>query len=156
MDLPAGTKLEEGLETSAINFQEKLVDLMSRDFNGYIIITIEVSDNINEAILLMKKGILIGAYYEYNKEKNEFGEKALPLALNAGLAPYGIIDINSLSGQQLDLIIAFQEKIVLETEVRQKDLTKLMPKQYTPVLTSVQKTEKSKDELFKKLGLSGF
>ena len=158
MDLPAGTKIEEGILTSQISFQQKLLELMGRGFTGYIIESVEHSIGIEEALLVMKKGIIIGAHYEFKDGQEEYGEKALPMALNAGLAPFGILDINALSNQQLDLIIAFQEKIVLDTEVKDRDLEKLMPKQYgKPSGMGTGATqEPTKADLFKKLGLHGF
>ena len=154
MNLPAGKIVEKGLKLSEKNVEKILSDLFTEIFSGYMIVTVEGLQGIEEGLLLFEKGSLKGAIFEELwSEKELLGEEALKRIANALASREGIAGINSLTKQQVDLIIAFQEKMALQKEYRLEDIKKMIPKEST-----VKKEEERKEsrlDIFKSLGLVG-
>jgi hypothetical protein len=161
MDIPVGSLVEENIPLKETNLVQKLFALMQQGFNGYVVLTTEGRSGIEEGIVLLKNGAAVGAVYEYLKfKKSFFGDSALQQLLNAALAKAGVIDIGSLSKQQVELIIAFNEKIELGAPLGQKEIAKIMPQGYNAsivekALGKELKKKESKFDVFKKLGLGG-
>lgn len=161
MNIPVGEIVEENIALSEVKFEEKLLKLSKEAFTGYLVLTVEGRSGIEEGLLLFKGGLAVGAIYEYVKFKKMFyGDNALEQLLNAVLAEFGVMDIVGLSRQQVDLIIAFNEKVELRKPLSQKEITKIIPKQYQvavaeKALGKELKKKESKFDVFKKLGLGG-
>ena len=160
MDLPLGTSLRSGLKTSESNMLEIVSNMISKGFTGYIICTIENLNGIEQGFLIFKKGAVSGAYYEFITHAVEVnGDPAIRLVLNSFLAKNGIIDINSLTAQQIDLITAFQEKILTSEAIDTKKLQKIYPRAFNKELVreyiKTQEGETSRFEIFKRTGLLG-
>lgn len=160
MDLPLGTSLRSGIKTRETNMQQIIVNMLTKGFSGYIVSTIEGLHGIEQGIFLFKKGSILGAYFEFVSRSVEVsGDSAVKLVLNSFLAPKGIIDINALTVQQIDLITAFQEKILISEEIDTKKLSKIYPKKFDSELAKKyikeEGAEKTRFELFKQTGLLG-
>lgn len=160
MDLPVGSPVEEGLKSSQVDFEKYLNALVSKQFSGYVVITIEGYSGMEEGILFLKKGAISGAFFEYNRFGIEvFGDSALEQFFNAIKALHGIIDIFALTPQQIDLITAFHDKVLLLKPFNAKNLNKLIPSKYDTsfaqkTLSQILRNEDSKYDVLKKLGLS--
>ena len=111
--LPAGKPLKTGLDVAATDFNTLLLELRTREFNGYVSITVKGTGGIEEGTLLMEKGKVIGCSYEYLRHgKTISGQKAYERVLNATAAKEGVIDVFELEIQQIDLTLAFNENLV--------------------------------------------
>ncbi|MCX6801484.1 MAG: DUF2226 domain-containing protein [Candidatus Diapherotrites archaeon] len=160
MDLPLGTSLRAGLKTAESNMFQILVQMLSKGFTGYVVCTAEGPKGIEQGVLLFKKGAVLGSYFEFVSHAIEVnGDPSLRLVLNSFLAKNGIIDINALTIQQIDLITAFQEKILITEEVDTKKLNRLYPKKYSEEFTleyiKGESEEASRFDIFKQTGLLG-
>ncbi len=161
MKLPPGNAVEQGLQVKKTNFTEKTRSLMENEFSGYVALTIEGFEGMEEAILILKSGSLLAASYSYlNFDVTVYGDYALPQVVNAASAEHGIMDIVALSASQVDLITAFQEKSILRKVSSLKDLEKMTRKNFTDayagkVLEKVREKSPGKDDVLKKFGLSG-
>ena len=109
MEFPAGEKIEEGLTINKVNPEELFKSFMDSEFSGYIVLTIYGYAGIEEGLLLFQKGIIVGALFSYDTSNHSIeGEEALVRILNAFKAKYGVLDINSLSKQQVELTITLR------------------------------------------------
>jgi hypothetical protein len=161
MNIPVGQLVEENTPLKGTNLAKKLSSLMLNGFTGYLVLTIEGRSGIEEGLALLKGGFIVGAIYEYVKFDSSFyGNDALQQLMNSSLAEYGVIDVGSLSKQQVELIIAFNEKIELAKPIEAKQIEKIVPKRYDAkvaekALGKELKKKESKFDVFKKLGLGG-
>ena len=159
LNIPAGKAIETRLELSKSDFPQRAKKLMDQGFTGYIALTIDGYAGIEEGMLFFRKGSLVASTYHYDKfDMTIFGDFAAKQVLNASKAEFGVVGISELSMPQMELIVAFNEKISLTREISPKDLNKLLPAVYVSdysqqVLSDVLKSSESKYGLFKKLGL---
>ncbi len=161
MNLPAGKttrKIDKGKE----DFVETIAELMKTSFTGYVVLTIEGYSGIEEGVLFLSNGQLVGASFEYSKfGTSVFGDSAAKQFFNALSAKYAVGDVCELSKQQLELITTFNEKAILEREISEKDLRRLIPKKYTEAyakqtLGKTLEKQESMHSVFKRAGLTGF
>ena len=161
MNIPIGTLVEENVSLKDFKLDKKLLSLMNEGFTGYVVLISEGRSGMEEGLALIENGLLVGAIYEYIKfGKSFYGDHAMEQLLNSGLAEFGVMDVGSLSKQQVELIIAFNEKIELGKKLESKELQKMLPKQYNAkivekALGGELKKKESKFDVFKKLGLGG-
>ena len=160
MDLPLGTSLRSGLKARETDILQILSNMVSKGFSGYIISTIEGYNGIEQGMLLFKKGRVTGAYYEFVSHSVEVSsDPAVRLILNSFLAKHGVIDINALTIQQIDLITAFQEKILASENIDEKKLAKIFPKSFNSELAKQYVKQKAEEttrfDVFKQTGLLG-
>ena len=159
MNLPSGKTVERNLEVAKTDFAKKIAELMENEFNGYLVVTVEGYSGIEEGVLFIKKGGIVGASFEYPKfEVAVFGDAAAKQFFNALGSQHGVGDVCELSKQQLELIITFNEKTALVKEITQRDLKKLVQKEYTAefakkTLGKALERQESKYNIFKKVGL---
>ena len=117
MNIPVGTIEEQRTAFSKSNPFEKLAGLLKIGFDGYLIATVEGASGLEEGLLLIRGKEITGAVFEALRvNKQLFGTEALRLVFNLLMARKGIFDVNRLSRQQIDLIIAFNAKLVLTCE----------------------------------------
>ena len=160
MNLPVGELIEEGLSAREMDFRKALGSLVKNSFTGYIVITADGSAGIEEGILIFKKGELVASVFEYNKfDVTVFGDAAIDHFFNSTQAEFAMVDISTLTTQQVDLITAFNEKIETFETVSPKTLNKLVPSKYNgelakKVLAEALHKEESKHDIFRKLGLT--
>ncbi len=161
MNLPVGEAIEQGIRLPDFDEKATLEMLADKMFSGYVVVTVEGFKGVEEGLLLIKKGAIVGALYEYTKhEITVLGDSALPQAFNAFAAKNGIAEIYSLSNQQVDLVTAFNDKIKTAQEIGKRSLGKYLAKKYDisfaeKTLEGVVSEHESKKDVFKRLGLSG-
>ncbi|AJF60815.1 MAG: hypothetical protein J4224_01280 [Candidatus Diapherotrites archaeon] len=159
MNLPVGDIIKQGIKLK--EFDSRIIEsFYDKEFSGYLVASIEGYAGIEEGALLFKKGLLIGAFYEYlNYGITVHGNQAVQQVFNSLAAEYGVIDVISLTNQQADLITAFNDKIKLTVNVGKKDVRKLSRSFYSnefaeKVLSKVLEKHESRKNVFKKLGLT--
>lgn len=160
MRLPSGTVVESGLSLQGLNVKQKWSQLMDSGFSGYVALQIEGFDGLEEGLLLFRNRQMEGAIYEYLKfDVTVVGDMALTHCLNASGADFGVLDVVSLSNLQVDMAIAFDEKIKLSAPVDKKALERLSFASFEPGLAektlsaAVKQDGVGRNDLFKKFGL---
>lgn len=159
MNIPIGKVVEERQSFSGNDPFAKTESLVKSGFNGYMAATIEGVTGLEEGVLLLRKNMVVGAVFDaLRADKQLYGIKALRLVLNLLKSKKGIFDVNMLSKQQIDLIIAFNEKIRLPKELDRQMLSKLKPRSYNGQLVLKElaidlNARDSRYNLLKKLGL---
>lgn len=163
MNLPSGNVQKQGLILKENNVKSLIQNLIDEKFSGYVSLMIEGFDGFEEGTLLFKKGFGVASVFEYLKfDITVIGDLALIHFLNAAGASYGIIDVIQLSDLQVDMSVAFDEKIKLSAALDRKGLEKYAVGKFDPSLAQKAlqeavslKTSKdsSKKELFKRFGL---
>ena len=159
MNLPVGTPKETGLKLSQEGLSQTALALSREGFTGYLVLTVEGVDGVEEAVLFFKGYEIIGALYEFTRYgKTIFGAEALNLALNAGAAGHGAMDVYALTQQQLDLVVAFNNKILLGAPVGIRTLHSHKVKAFSPKLAEkylhgLGERKESKLAILKRFGL---
>ena len=131
MNIPAGNIVEGNIsfEDSAPN--EKVVQLLGQAFEGYVVATTEGAAGIEEALFLLKDSEIVGVVFESIKfGKVVYGISALKLSLNLLRAKKGVFDVVGLSKQQIDLAVAFNDKIELKKHLDAALFSNLLPSAY--------------------------
>jgi len=160
MNLPVGEVLQQGIAIKEIDTKALTLSLLDKKFSGYLIVTIDGFDGIEEGVVIFKEGFMMGSFYSYdNYNINVFGNSALQHSMNALVAEKGVIDIVALSNQQIDLVIAFHDKVKITVAIDKRQLDKIFPKSFSQefakkVLGEVVKEAESRKSVFKRLGLS--
>lgn len=161
MNIPVGELVEENVSLKDVNLGKKLSELMAEKVTGYVVLTVEGRSGIEEGLGIIKDGILIGGIYEYIRfGKIIYGDTAITQLLNSGLAEFGVMDIGRLSKQQIELIIAFNERIELNNSLSQKELLLAIPKKYNAGAAETElgeelKKKESKFDILKRIGIGG-
>ncbi|MFA4907913.1 MAG: hypothetical protein WC602_06585 [archaeon] len=160
MNLPVGVMIEQGISFEPGAFLPKVLALMNEKFSGYIAITIEGYDGIEDSALVFRSGSIAAAFHEYMKYNIlVLGNFAVPQAFNAAGAKNNSSDIVALGNQQIDLVLAFNDKARVSKNYAAKDINALAVSTYSSsyaekVLSEVLKSQPSKYDVMKKLGLS--
>lgn len=160
MDLPVGEFLESGIIVKGNIVKEKIAALLETDFAGYAVVTIKGRSGIEEGALLMQQNRVIGAIFDYLRfSKKVLGDSAVVHFFNAAKADFAVMDIISLTKQQIELIIAFNEKIELSKPVLPRDLARIGVEKFNPglaesVLGNELLKKESRFDVFRKAGLT--
>ncbi len=160
LNLPVGEIISKGINLREIDVKKLIEGFYEKEFSGYLIVTLEGFDGLEEGVLLFKAGALNAAFYEYDLYGvTVFGDVAVSHFFNCLASPYLVGDIVSLSDQQVDLITAFNDKSRLGKTVAKNDFQRLIPKAYSAefaksVLSQYVRKEESKKDIFKKFGLT--
>ncbi|HLC36414.1 MAG TPA: DUF2226 domain-containing protein [archaeon] len=159
MNLPVGTPKIQGKKVDGFKLIESSTDYLNQNFTGYIVMTIEAGNGLEEGILFFKKGEIVASIYEFSKhELILYGDKAVNLSFNAGAALKGIVDVYALTTQQIDLVTAFNEKTLLSEKIgldkiRNFKVSFFNEKLAEESLKKVSGKEETKYEILKRLGL---
>ena len=159
MNIPVGEVVEQHKNFTEIAPFEKLKQILDSDFDGYFVAVIEGISGLEEGLLLIKEKKIVGAVFDSLRlNKQVYGPLALRLVFNLLKAKKGVFDLNKLSRQQIDLIIAFNDRITLLKPVEKQLLSKLEPNSYQEALVSKileleLESSASRHNLLKKLGL---
>ncbi|MFH1255727.1 MAG: DUF2226 domain-containing protein [Candidatus Diapherotrites archaeon] len=159
VSFPQGQLLSQALNIKAIKPRQKIEELLGKGFSGYLVLTIEGFDGLEEGVIILRNGSVVGAVYEYSKYGVVVeGPPALQQFFNALGAAVGVMDVVALSQQQTELVMAFHEKMALSRPHAKKDLISFYTQEYSPyfaqnILSTIVKRVESKHEVFKKLGL---
>lgn len=160
MNIPVGTVVE-----SQVSFAEKqpfasLKQLLQSGFEGYMAATIEGVSGLEDAIIMLRGKEIVAAVFDAVRANKQFyGIDGLKLSLNLLKGQKGVFDLCRLSKQQIDLIIAFNEKVALPKPIDAGMLSRLEPSAYSAELVSKQLAvdvgaSDSRTNLLKKMGLS--
>ena len=110
MNLPPGNMVKTGLETTNVNFNALVNELVKMKFNGYVAITAAGASGIEEGILIFDDGKTVASTYEYLAfKKLILGKDAFIRVLNISASTNGVIDVIELTNEQVHLILAFTE-----------------------------------------------
>lgn len=159
MNIPTGELVEKRVSFEKAAADKKLNQLLNSSFNGYLVATAEGITGIEEAILLLRENEIIGAIFEaISLNKTFYGVEGLRLCLNLLKAKKGVFDVNALTKQQIDLIIAFNDKIELPHAVGIDTFLKLLPATYRGmIVNSLVKGElegtEEREKILKRFGL---
>ena len=160
MNLPIGEMLSQGVNFKEVDGKKLVESFFDKKFSGYLVVTIEGVNGIEEGIILFKEGRIAGAFYDYDLAGiTVFGDTSIPHVFNSFAAENVVADIVSLSNQQVDLVTAFNDKAKLEKPINKGQIRKLIPKVFSAqlaqsVLSGVSPEKDSKKDIFKKLGLT--
>lgn len=161
MNLPIGEVVEQGLDLYELAVKELLESFIDRGFSGYLVATIQGYSGMEEGLLLFKQGTMVGCFFEYlSNGQIIHGDYSLQQVFNALAAEQGVVDIIALSVQQVDLIIAFNDKLKVSAPLDKSKLSRYLVKQYSEkfaiqamVSTDNEKVKSDSKNVFKKLGL---
>ena len=160
MNLPVGEVITRGVNLNEIDIRRLLEGFYDKNFSGYLVVSLEGFDGIEEGLLLFKGGSIVAAFYEYDLYGiTVFGDSAIKHVFNSFAAEYVVGDVISLSNQQVDLVTAFNDKSKVSESIPKNQVAKLIPKIFSHelakgVLSEIVKESESKKDIFKKLGLS--
>lgn len=162
MNLPSGNIAKQGVSLKETDLRKEIKDLSDKNFSGYIAVTLEGFDGVEEGILLFKKGFGVAAIYEYTKYGvTVLGDFALAQFFNGSASSYAVMDVIELTSSQIDMSIAFNEKIKISVPMNAKAVEKLYKKKFedkyakNTLEQALSKYKKeSKEDLFKKFGLA--
>ncbi|MFC2175066.1 DUF2226 domain-containing protein [archaeon] len=113
MNIPLGTQEIAGRELSEETVRE-IISFLDGNKTGYFCITTEGEHGIEDGLMVIEAGNIIGAHYEYMAfEREHIAGEALKRVLNSLIAPKGVYDAYTLTAQQLELLKIFNENILL-------------------------------------------
>ena len=157
MNIPLGTPLHKKVVLKEGDTTLRLKSFMESIRDGYMCVTIKGQRGVEEGVLVVEKGNIIGAHYEYLSLGNKYiASNAVPRVLNALLAEHGIYDIFTLTTQQMELLKIFNEDLLLLEHISVKRLETMLPTTFSykyenQVLEEAKPADR--DELLKKYKL---
>lgn|GEM_PF-1032784 len=124
MNFPVGAVSFKG--SLPVFFEDLAGQLSNKNFNGYVIQTVRGSV-IEEGVLFFRDGVLNACCVEC-LATNQFvkGIEAIPLFFNQTKGK-GFFQVVELTRSQVDLVTAFDSKLLLTSKIDLKDIAKLIP-----------------------------
>ncbi|PIN98351.1 MAG: hypothetical protein COT90_04810 [Candidatus Diapherotrites archaeon CG10_big_fil_rev_8_21_14_0_10_31_34] len=159
MQLVEGRVVEQGMSLAEHDFSDRMIELIKTKFSGYVNLTIQGFDGLEEGTLIFREGKIIASGYEYLKYGISVnGNSAIAQTFNSAAAENGVFDIISFRPTDAELTIAVNPKIRLNVDVSAGDIKKLTKTKFNPayarkVLSMVMKSSSHRGEIMKKLGL---
>ncbi len=157
MNIPSGKQIVKNVALKKLDYANMLSDLIQKRFNGYLCLTINDKYNFEDSLLVFEDGAIKGAYSKFlNYEKEAFGDSAISIFLNNLKLEIGNIDVFSLTKEQTELILTFNEKMKTTPINDTKSLNKFVNSSYKENFMSKfmkQGSEDTKYSLFKQIGL---
>lgn len=159
LNYPVGETVEEGLELAKIEKLSFLNKFFVPSFSGYIAVTIEGFSGIEEGVLFFREGTASGAAFCYdNFDIAVFGDVALESFFNSLAAQKGVIDVFRLSRQQIDLILALDERTSVNLPLTKIGIEKKIRKKYDSsfaqaAVKGLEQVITPSSDLLKKIGL---
>ncbi|MBS3070430.1 DUF2226 domain-containing protein [Candidatus Micrarchaeota archaeon] len=160
VSLPAGKMLSKNVDAGSIDFLKALVQLQKKNFSGYVALCVKGAGGFEEGTVLLDSGKIVGCAYEYFKHAKEMqGAQAFQRVLNAAAAAIGTMDVVELTPEQVELVLAVNEKMIYVPD--QKQMEGVSIKEFSPIfeqeVVSQQPKEKSesREDLLKKYGMGG-
>lgn len=160
LNYPMGELRQAGVLLSKTNPVFLFSDLMDTGFSGIAILTIEGFSGIEESIVFFREGQIVGSVYSYDSQDIAvFSQTALESGFNAYLAKHGVLDVVNLSRQQIDLILALDERVAtplgFQKSALQAQLSGTFSERFAKEALNASPSETGKrHDLLKKLGLS--
>ncbi len=159
MKIPVGKCSIKNRKIEGDSAIQDLLQVLSKEKTGYMTITLKGRTGMEEGIVVIEKGRVIGAHYDYlNYESDYVAEKALKRCLNALDAEQGIYEIYTVSGEQCELMKVFNEDFLL-LEPRSKERTDAsipMSFSYEYEENEVEEAEKTREEILKQYNIPDF
>jgi hypothetical protein len=147
MNFPVGDVISKSY--LPISFEKISLELQKIRFNGYIIQTVE-SSSIEEGALFFREGEFYACVVEcMAREKIFKGDSAIPFFLNQTRAK-GFFHTIQLTRSQVDLVTAFDEKLLLKNKLPLKNLPKIIPLEFEDKFAE----NNSEEDVLEKYGLS--
>lgn len=144
MNFPVGSVVGKG--DVPFDFASKAMELAQSSFNGYIILTVK-GHFIEEGVVFFREGEIVSCIVEcLALEQTLKGDKAMDFFLNATKG-VGFFHCVMLTRSQIDLINAFDEKLLLSNKIDLKDLPRMIPSAFSPKFYKVS-TERSALEAY--------
>jgi hypothetical protein len=159
LNYPVGEMLAEGLALEKIQPIAFLQKFFGSNFSGYVVATIEGYSGIEEGVLFFRDGNPVGAAFSYdNADTAVFGDEAAEMFFNALAAEKGIADVIRLTKQQVDLVVALDERTALQKTIFPETLEKRIPTVYNPeyaqrALRGLERVMTPASDIMKKIGL---
>lgn len=155
MNIPSGKPIAKGIALKNLNYNNMLLDLMQKKFNGYVCLTVKDKFGYEDSFVIFKEGVILGAYHNFfDVNKESFGEMAIKLFMSCFTAKFGTLEVYALTKEQCELILTFNEKIKNQPIKDIKYLNQFVnPKYRENIVETPIKKEDSKYDLFKKIGL---
>ncbi len=155
MNITQGVPVSKNLNLKKVNYEVMFTDLFNKKFYGYICLTTFDNLGYDDDIIILQNGFIVGAYHQsLNQKKEFFGDNAIPLFFNNLTNEYGCLDIFSLTKEQTELILTFNEKMKNKPIKDIKYLNQFMNNKYKEqIFNNKPIKEESKYDLFKKIGL---
>ncbi len=156
MNIPMGMQEIAGKELSE-EATGDIISFMDAGKTGYFCITTEGKSGIEDGLLVVELGSVIGAHYEYLAFGKEYvAGEALKRVLNSLLAEKGIYDSYTLTSQQLELLKIFNENLLLLEKIPLRSLEGLIPPAFSPQFESQELAAKpqAREDILQKHGLT--
>jgi len=126
MNLPVSKPIVENVFLEVLEPNKLLSDFVNKKFTGFLYLVISSKNNFEENILFFEKGDVVGSIYLNNTcNLNINGLDAFKLSMNSLSFKDGILNIYELSGEQLKLILIFNEKIKYFHKLDSKIISKM-------------------------------
>lgn len=157
MNIPSGKQIVKNLSLKKLDYASMLADLIQKKFNGYICLTVNDKYGFEDSLFVFEDGIIKGSHQNFlNYEKEVFGDEAIYFFINNLKLEFGNIDVFSLTKEQTELILTFNEKMKTSPIADTKSLNKFASSSYKEnFMSKVMKhgSEDTKYDLFKQIGL---
>lgn len=161
LNYPVGESMGEGLRSDKLETASFLKTFFVPAFSGYVVVTAEGFAGMEEGVLFFRDGFPVGSAFSYDFfDVQVFGDASLDSFFNALAAKHGVVDVYRLSKQQIELILALDERTALNASFPAESLPKKVRSSYDPSFarSTVQGLDKMvtrSDELLKRIGLGG-
>jgi len=143
LNFPVGEVSGKG--SAPFDFAEKAQELLSKSFNGYLVLSVR-GHFVEEGAIFFKGGEIIGCIAEcLAAERTLKGNAALEFFYNQTKGR-GFFHLVGLTRSQVDLVTAFDEKLLVN-KIDLKELPKLLPSVFS-VKFEKQINEKSALEAY--------
>ena len=159
MNVPVGTPQIKGKPLRSDQIVADVRDMLESNKCGYFCVTIKGETGMEEGLLIIESGNIIGAHYEYMKYGKEYhASEALKRVLNAFFADKGIYDSFVLTTQQIELLKIFNEDLLLLESVSKRSFDGMIPvgfsHEFEKEVISEFTKEPEREEILKKRGLT--
>ncbi len=139
MNFPVGSIVSKG--DLPISFEDLAEHLFEKKFNGYVVQSVS-ANFLEEGVLFLREGNFFACCVECLGVKQLIkGDEALNYFLNQTKAK-GVYHIIELGRSQIDLITAFDEKLILVNKIALKDIAKLIPITFEPLFKAPVEKDK--------------
>ena len=148
MNFPVGKVISKAY--LPVDLELVISELAKIKFNGYLIQTVK-GECIEEGVLFFRDGVLNACFVECLSAKQTFkGNEAFSYFLNQTKGN-GFFQTISLNRSQVDLVTAFDEKLLFKNKIALKELPKLIPVKFEDKFNVLSESSNVLD----KYGLSG-
>jgi len=131
LNFPVGSVVGSG--PCPFDLMSTIKSLQDKHFNGYIILAVRGSF-IEEGVLFFREGVITACVVEcLGADKLVKGNDSMSYFANQSKGD-GFSQVVSLTRSQVDLILAFDEKLLLD-KIDLKDIPKIIPSVFVPTFS---------------------